>query len=165
LLSRRSRRSRRGAPPPAPAPPDRPTRGPPGPQELSALAAALSEGADSLDREARRLASERLAEVLGREEELNAARVLLLSPLAAWKVERRLGAVLVVGAAGSGKASWLAAAEQRTGDLPSFRLVLERRLLGAEDLVASFAAALVPRPRPPPASSCSRRGSASGRAG
>ncbi|WP_197041179.1 hypothetical protein [Chondromyces apiculatus] len=62
--------------------------------------------------------------------------------LSAWRAGERLGAVLLVGSAGSGKTSWLAAAEQRAGALAAVRVLLPRRITSAGELYAQIGAAL-----------------------
>ncbi|WP_437850209.1 AAA family ATPase [Sorangium sp. So ce363] len=61
--------------------------------------------------------------------------------LAAWKDSRRIGSLLLVGGAGSGKTTWLVAAE-REAPVPVVRVALDRRQLTAADVIATLGNAL-----------------------
>ncbi|XXY50292.1 hypothetical protein WME91_03980 [Sorangium sp. So ce269] len=62
--------------------------------------------------------------------------------LAAWRDSSRGGSLLLVGGAGSGKTSWLRAAERKSEGIPCQRIALRQRLLTEGDLVATLGAAL-----------------------
>ncbi|AKT37795.1 hypothetical protein [Chondromyces crocatus] len=66
--------------------------------------------------------------------------------LAAWKDSPRIGSLLLVGGAGSGKTSWLRAAERAAGDIPSQRIALKQRMLTPEAVVSTLGAALAAPP-------------------
>ncbi|WP_437760053.1 hypothetical protein [Sorangium sp. So ce1389] len=62
--------------------------------------------------------------------------------LATWRDSAQGGSLLLVGGAGSGKTSWLRAAEHRAGEIPCQRIALRQRLLTEGDVVAVLGAAL-----------------------
>ncbi|WP_437667560.1 AAA family ATPase [Sorangium sp. So ce1182] len=62
--------------------------------------------------------------------------------LAAWKESRRIGSLLLVGGAGSGKTTWLVAAEREAAPVPVVRVALDRRQLTAADVIATLGGAL-----------------------
>ncbi|WP_437581991.1 ATP-binding protein [Sorangium sp. So ce887] len=62
--------------------------------------------------------------------------------LAAWKDSRRIGSLLLVGGAGSGKTTWLVAAEREASPVPVIRVSLDRRQLTAADVIATLGNAL-----------------------
>ncbi|HTN84825.1 MAG TPA: hypothetical protein VL242_14090, partial [Sorangium sp.] len=62
--------------------------------------------------------------------------------LATWRDSAQGGSLLLVGGAGSGKTSWLRAAEHKAGEIPCQRIALGQRLLTEGDVVAVLGAAL-----------------------
>ncbi|XXT24757.1 hypothetical protein WME94_24815 [Sorangium sp. So ce429] len=62
--------------------------------------------------------------------------------LATWRDSTQGGSLLLVGGAGSGKTSWLRAAEHRAGEIPCQRVALRQRLLTEGDVVAVLGDAL-----------------------
>ncbi|XYI02974.1 hypothetical protein ACMHYB_25755 [Sorangium sp. So ce1128] len=62
--------------------------------------------------------------------------------LATWRDSAQGGSLLLVGGAGSGKTSWLRAAEHKAGEIPCQRIALRQRLLTEGDVVAVLGAAL-----------------------
>jgi hypothetical protein len=62
--------------------------------------------------------------------------------LTTWRGSRGIGALLLVGGPGSGKTTWLAAAERKAGEIPIYRVPLKRRLLTEADVVEALGAAL-----------------------
>ncbi|XXX80269.1 hypothetical protein WMF30_15995 [Sorangium sp. So ce134] len=62
--------------------------------------------------------------------------------LAPWRDSAQGGSLLLVGGAGSGKTSWLRAAEHKAGEIPYQRIALRQRLLTEGDVVAALGAAL-----------------------
>ncbi|EYF03018.1 AAA family ATPase [Chondromyces apiculatus] len=62
--------------------------------------------------------------------------------LTAWKDSPRIGSLLLVGGAGSGKTSWLRAAERKAEGIPTQRIALKQRMLTEKDVSATLGAAL-----------------------
>lgn len=62
--------------------------------------------------------------------------------IAEWKDTHRIGALLLVGGAGSGKTTWLSAAERKVEGVPVLRIALRRRLLTAVDVITTIADAV-----------------------